>query len=87
MRPSAAMTLLNTARVVTGVEVGESPKWLQERLITCGLRPINNIVDVTNYVLLDIGKPLHAFDADKISGGRISQGERMLWLVWELKRM
>lgn len=56
---------------ITGVEVKESPKWLKEKLAVIGLRSINNIVDVTNYVLHDLGQPLHAFDADKIAGGKV----------------
>ncbi|GAA4903293.1 phenylalanine--tRNA ligase subunit beta [Mucilaginibacter defluvii] len=56
---------------ITGVEVKESPKWLKEKLAVIGIRSINNIVDVTNYVLHDLGQPLHAFDADKIAGGKV----------------
>ncbi|MDR3129700.1 MAG: phenylalanine--tRNA ligase subunit beta [Tannerellaceae bacterium] len=54
-----------------GVKVAESPVWLQRRLKAIGLRPINNIVDVTNYVLHEIGQPLHAFDLNKIQGGEV----------------
>ena len=54
-----------------GVEVKDSPEWLQKRLRTVGLRPINNVVDVTNFVLMEVGQPLHAFDADQIEGGKV----------------
>jgi phenylalanyl-tRNA synthetase beta chain len=57
-----------TARRVEFVEVGESPEWLKSALAKLGQRSINNIVDLANYVMFDIGQPLHAFDADKIVG-------------------
>src|SRR6202000_1720560 len=56
---------------ISGVEVKESPAWLKERLAVIGIRAINNIVDVTNYVLHDLGQPLHAFDADEIAGDTV----------------
>jgi phenylalanyl-tRNA synthetase beta chain len=56
---------------ISGIEVKPSPAWLQNRLKAIGLNPINNIVDVTNYVLHELGQPIHAFDADKISGNKI----------------
>lgn len=62
---------LYTARVITGVTIGESPDWLKSRLTAVGLRPVNNVVDITNFVLLELGQPLHAFDMAKLDGRRI----------------
>ncbi|MDR7033509.1 phenylalanine--tRNA ligase subunit beta [Mesorhizobium sp. BE184] len=71
-------------RLVRGVRNGASPKWLQQRLIAIGLRPINALVDITNYVTFDRGRPLHVFDAAKVAGNlvvrRAKDGEKVLAL-------
>jgi phenylalanyl-tRNA synthetase beta chain len=74
-----------TARVLEGVRIGPSPVWLRRRLERCGVRSISNVVDVTNYVMLELGQPMHAFDLDRIQGGllrvrRAREGEPLTTL-------
>lgn len=70
---------------IKGVKVGPSPEWLQKKLFAIGLHPINNIVDISNFVLFEVGQPLHTFDADQISGGKVivrraAEGEKIVTL-------
>jgi phenylalanyl-tRNA synthetase beta chain len=74
-----------TATVLTGVRVGPSPAWLARRLVLCGMRPINNVVDVSNYVMLELGQPNHAYDLDRLPGRgllirRARRGETLVTL-------
>jgi phenylalanyl-tRNA synthetase beta chain len=81
-----------TARVIRGVKIAPSPAWMQRRLEAVGLRPINNVVDVTNYVMFELGQPLHAFDFDKLSHRRIivrnaKQGETLVSIDGHERRL
>ena len=83
--PDADLVPRYTARMVRNVKIAPSPKWMRERLRAMGVRPINNIVDITNYVMLEYGQPMHAFDYRYVSGGRIivrraQEGEKLTTL-------
>lgn len=76
-------------KIFLDLEIKESPSWIKERLEVCGIRPINNIVDIANYVMLELGQPLHAFDLEKIRGKRINvrfarRGEKIVTLDGEV---
>ncbi|MFH1709998.1 MAG: phenylalanine--tRNA ligase subunit beta [bacterium] len=80
------------ARVIKNVSIKPSPQWMQERLIACGMRPINNVVDITNYVLLEMGQPLHAFDLNSLKDGTLivrkaAKGEKMTTIDGEKREL
>ena len=74
-----------TGVTIRDVKVGPSPEWLQKKLMSIGLKPINNVVDISNFILFELGQPLHTFDADKVKGGKVivrraSDGEKIVTL-------
>ena len=83
--PASDLVPRYTARMVRNVKIAPSPKWMRERLRAMGIRPINNIVDITNYVMLEYGQPMHAFDYRYVNGGKIivrraEEGEKLTTL-------
>ena len=90
--PAEALCNRYTARMVANVRIGPSPKWLRQRLRANGVRPINNIVDITNYVMLEYGQPMHAFDYRYVSSGKIvvresREGEAITTLDGTVRRL
>ena len=90
--PAADLVPRYTARMVRNVKIAPSPKWMRERLRSMGVRPINNIVDITNYVMLEYGQPMHAFDYRYVKGGRIivrraEEGEELTTLDGQVRKL
>ena len=90
--PASDLCPRYTARMVRNVKIGPSPKWMRERLRTMGVRPINNIVDITNYVMLEYGQPMHAFDYRYVKGGKIivrraAEGEELTTLDGQVRKL
>ena len=88
--PAEELCSRYTSRMVANVKIGPSPKWLRQRLRANGVRPINNIVDITNYVMLEYGQPMHAFDYRYVSSGKIivreaTEGEKLTTLDGNLR--
>ena len=90
--PASDLCPRYTARMVRNVKIAPSPKWMRERLRTMGVRPINNIVDITNYVMLEYGQPMHAFDYRYVKGGKIivrraEEGEELTTLDGQVRKL
>ena len=90
--PDADLCPRYTARMVRNVKIAPSPKWMRERLRAMGVRPINNIVDITNYVMLEYGQPMHAFDYRYVKGGKIivrraAEGEELTTLDGQVRKL
>ena len=90
--PAADLVPRYTARMVRNVKIAPSPKWMRERLRSMGVRPINNIVDITNYVMLEYGQPMHAFDYRYVKGGHIivrraEEGEELTTLDGNVRKL
>ncbi|MBQ9980559.1 MAG: phenylalanine--tRNA ligase subunit beta [Oscillospiraceae bacterium] len=90
--PDADLVPRYTARMVRNVKIAPSPKWMRERLRAMGVRPINNIVDITNYVMLEYGQPMHAFDYRYVNGGKIIvrravEGEELTTLDGNVRKL
>ena len=90
--PASDLCPRYTARMVRNVKIAPSPKWMRERLRSMGVRPINNIVDITNYVMLEYGQPMHAFDYRYVKGGKIivrraEEGEELTTLDGQVRKL